>query len=91
MDMCSTCLYAQKVSKTIQVRNVPERLNTALTARAARQGMSLSAFIKRELARIAERPTMEEWLERTRYAKPILARRSPAVVIRELRGSRGAC
>jgi plasmid stability protein len=76
------------MSKMIQVRNVPEQVHRVLKARAARQGMSLSDFIKRELARVAERPTMEEWLERTQQAKPIRARRSSAEVIRELRDSR---
>jgi hypothetical protein len=47
--------------------------------------MSLSDFLKKELARSAERPTMEEWLERTKQAKPIRARSTPARVIRELR------
>ena len=76
------------MSKMIQVRNVPEQVHRVLKARAARQGMSLSDFIKRELARVAERPTTEEWLERTQQAKPIRARRSSAEVIRELRDSR---
>jgi len=46
--------------------------------------MSLSDFIKRELEPVAQRPTMQEWLERTRNAKPIPARTSAARVIREL-------
>jgi plasmid stability protein len=72
----------------IQVRSVPERVHSTLKARAAREGMSLSDFIKRELARSAERPTMQEWLERTGQAKPIPAKRSAAQVIRELRDAR---
>jgi hypothetical protein len=50
--------------------------------------MSLSDFIKRELERVAERPTMHEWLERTRQAKPIPSRRTAAQVIRQLRDQR---
>ena len=72
----------------IQVRDVPEHVHGTLKSRAAREGMSLSDFLKRELARAAERPTIEEWLERTRQEKPIRAKRSPAQVIRELRDSR---
>jgi antitoxin FitA len=59
------------MSKRIQVSDVPERLHGTLKARAAREGMSLSDFIKRELERAAERPTMREWLERTQQTKPI--------------------
>jgi plasmid stability protein len=72
----------------IQVRDVPESVHGALKARAAREGISLSDFIKRELERVAERPTMREWLERTQGAKPIAAKRTPAQVIRELRDER---
>jgi hypothetical protein len=47
--------------------------------------MSLSDFIKKELAHSAGRPTMREWLERTRQAKPIPTKRSAAQVVRALR------
>jgi plasmid stability protein len=76
------------MSKMIQVRDVPESVHGALKARAAREGMSLSDFIKRELERVAERPTMREWLERAQQAKPIPAQRTAAQVIRELRDER---
>ena len=86
--MCCTCLYAQGMSKMIQVRDVPESVHSTLKSRAAREGMSLSDFIKRELERVAERPTMKEWLERTQHAKPIPARPTAARLIRELRDER---
>ena len=72
----------------IQVRDVPEDMHGALKARAAREGMSLSDFIKRELERVVERPSMREWIERTQRVKPIPAKQSAAQVIRELRDSR---
>jgi len=72
----------------IQVRDVPEHVHSTLKSRAASEGMSLSDFLKKELARAAERPTMQEWLERTQKAKPIRAKSSAAQVIRELRDSR---
>ncbi|HTT63325.1 MAG TPA: hypothetical protein VMG35_15830 [Bryobacteraceae bacterium] len=87
-DMWSTRLYAWNMSKMIQVRDVPENLHRTLKSRAAREGMSLSDFIKRELVRVAERPTMQEWLERTGKAKPIPAKTSAARIIRELRDER---
>jgi plasmid stability protein len=75
------------MSKMIQVRDVPERVHRILKARAAREGMSLSDFIKQELEHSAERPTMREWLETTRQAKAIPSKRSAAQIIRELRDS----
>jgi hypothetical protein len=48
--------------------------------------MSLSAYLNKELERMASLPTMREWLERTRRRKPIPVKRSAAEVLRELRG-----
>jgi antitoxin FitA len=72
----------------IQIRDVPESVHGTLKSRAAREGFSLSDFIKRELQRVAERPTIEEWLESTQQAKPIPSKRSAAQVIRGLRDER---
>ena len=83
--MCGTCLYAESMSKMIQVRDVPEQVHRILKARAAREGMSLSEFIKKELERAVERPTMREWLACTEQAKSISTKRSAAQVLRELR------
>jgi antitoxin FitA len=76
------------MSKMIQVRDVPDSVHRVIKSRAAREGMSLSDFIKRELARAVEKPTMQEWLERTRQAKPIASKKSAVEIIRELRDSR---
>jgi plasmid stability protein len=86
--MRCTFLYAQSMSKMIQVRDVPDEVHRTLKARAAREGMSLSDYIKSELERVAGRPSMREWLDLTRQVKPIPAKRSSAQVIRELRDSR---
>jgi hypothetical protein len=56
-----------------------------LKARAAQEGMSLSNFIKRELERIVERPSMREWLEDTREMKPVMSKQSAAQIVRGLR------
>jgi len=72
----------------IQVRDVPDRVHSTLKARAAREGMSLSDYLKGELERTAERPNMREWLEQTGQNKPIRAKRSAAEVVRELRDAR---
>lgn len=76
------------MSKMIQIRDVPDRVHSTLKARAAREGMSLSDLIKRELERAAERPGMREWLERTQQTRPIRAKRTAAQLVRELRDAR---
>lgn len=69
----------------IQVRDVPDHVHGTLKARAAREGMSLSDFIKRELEGVVERPTMREWLARTQQARPISTKRTGAQILRDLR------
>ncbi len=76
------------MSKMIQIRDVPDQVHGTLKARAAREGMSLSDFIKRELRQTVERPSTQEWLDQMRKVKPIPVKRRPAEVIREMRDSR---
>jgi len=76
------------MSKMVQIRDVPDSVHSTLKARAASEGISLSDFIKREIERVAERPSMREWLQRTRQTKAISSKLTAAQVIRELRDSR---
>jgi plasmid stability protein len=76
------------MSKVIQVRGVPDEVHSVLKARAAREGISLSEFIKKELECAAERPTMREWLELSRRAKRIPTKRSAAQAVRASRDAR---
>lgn len=76
------------MSKMIQLRDVPDSLHSLLKSRAALEGVSLSDFLKKELARSAERPTMREWLERTKRNKPLTSGKTSDKIIRDLRDSR---
>ena len=42
----------------IQIRNVPEDVHRTLKARAAREGMSLSEYLLRDVVELASRPTL---------------------------------
>ena len=86
--MCCTYLYAESMAKMIQIRDVPDQMHATLKARAAREGMSLSDFIKRELQRTVDRPTLQEWLDRTRNIKPLVTKRRAVDVIRQMRDAR---
>ena len=86
--MCRTCFYAKNMGKMIQIRNVPDDVHSTLKSRAAREGMSLSDYIKRQLEQVAKLPSMAEWLERTRKRKPISGKLNSAELIRELRDGR---
>ena len=51
--------------KTIQIRDVDDAVYNALATRAAEAGLTVPDLLRREAARIAARPSMEEWLART--------------------------
>lgn len=72
--------------KTIQVRNVPDRLHRKLKSRAATEGLSLSDFVLREMEQLAERPTPRELAERIASRTPVKYKLSPAEILREHRG-----
>ena len=57
--------------KMIQLRNVPDDLHRKLKARAALAGMSLSDYLLTEIARSAERPTIQELQARLRQRHPV--------------------
>jgi antitoxin FitA len=53
------------MSKTLQVRHVPDAVHAELVRRAATAGVSLSEYVLRELERVAARPPVEEVLTRS--------------------------
>jgi antitoxin FitA len=73
------------MGKMIQIRNVPDDLHRTLKARAARLGMSLSDYLLAEVSEIAQRPTLEEMLERLAAREPAWEVESSAAVVRRLR------
>lgn len=52
------------MSKTIQVRDVPDDVHQRLVARAAEQRRSLSELVRAEIIQVAGRPSMAEMLDR---------------------------
>jgi plasmid stability protein len=83
--MLNACDNVTRMTRMIQIRNVPEEIHRALKVRAARLGMSLSDYLLAEVAEIAERPTLEEMLERLRAREPVRGLESSAEVIRRHR------
>jgi len=86
--MCSTCKYANHMSKMIQIRNVPDALHRKVKARAAMAGMSLSDYLLAEIRKSAEVPTLEELEERLRKLPPVAVEIDTAQLVREARESR---
>lgn len=86
--MCYTCEYVIHMSRMIQIRHVPEELHRKLKSRAALAAMSLSDYLRQEVERLAERPSMEEIGMRLRSHRRVRTRVPPAKVVREKRERR---
>jgi plasmid stability protein len=76
------------MSRTIQLRNVPDLLHQRLKTRATLAGMSLSDYLVREIRKIAERPTLDEIKARLLALSSEEPKTSPTLIVREERGRR---
>lgn len=80
------------MARTIQIRDVDDEVYDALARRAAEVGLSVPEYLRRETQRLAARPTLAEWVERTRrrpgHSPGTDA--SPAETLRALDELRGA-
>ena len=72
----------------IQLRNVPDDLHRKLKSRAAEQGLSLSDYILRDVRRLAEQPTMEEFRRKVAKLRPLKLKETPEQTIRAIRDGR---
>ena len=52
------------MGRNIQIRDVPDAVHRVLATRAASAGLSLTAYLRAELIRAAERPPVAEVLAR---------------------------
>jgi len=72
--------------KTIQIRDIDDDVYVALSRRAVEVGLTVPDLLRREAARLASRPTMEEWLARTRRRPSGVTRAQVLEGIEESRG-----
>lgn len=72
--------------KTIQIRDIDDHVYAALSRRAAEAGLTVPDLLRREAARLAARPTVAEWLARTRRRPSEIARADVVEALDELRG-----
>ncbi len=70
------------MTKTLQVRNVPDALHGKLKARAALAGRSLSEYLLGEIRESADRPTIEDLRARLASREPITPSQPPADAVR---------
>jgi antitoxin FitA len=74
--------------KTIQIRDIDDDVYDALARRAAEVGLSVPEFLRKETERLASRPSVGEWLERTRRRPSATRSRQDTLeALDELRGA----
>jgi len=74
------------VPKTIQIRDLDDDVYAGLVRRAGEAGLTVPELLRREAARLAARPTVEEWLARTRRRPSTVTRADVLEALDEWRG-----
>jgi hypothetical protein len=74
------------MSKTVQIRDIPDETYQRLRQQAAEAGMSVPEYLKRTAERLAHRPTVSEWVERTRQRGGPSRESDSIATLDELRG-----
>lgn len=71
---------------TVQIRDLDEEVYAALSKRAAEEGISVPELLRQHAARLAARPSISDWLERTGRRSSEVTRREVHDSLDELRG-----
>ncbi len=72
--------------KTVQIRDIDDAVYAALQRHAAAARTSVPELLRREAARLAARPTVEEWLARTRRRTSTMTSAETLTALDEIRG-----
>ena len=86
MPTCESASYDGRMPKTVQVRDVDDDVYDGLVRHAAAGGVTVPELLRQEMARLANRPTVEEWLARTRRRPSTIERRAIVEALDDLRG-----
>ncbi len=86
MASCAHACHAQRVPKTIQVRDLDDDVYEALRRRAVEAGLTVPELLRREATRLAGRPTVAEWLARTSRRPSGIERAEVLAALDEARG-----
>jgi plasmid stability protein len=79
-------MYPRGMAKTIQIRDLDDDVYQALVRRAAEAGITVPELLRREATRLAARPTVEEWLARTRRRPSAITSADVLAALDEQRG-----
>ncbi|MBV6423193.1 MAG: hypothetical protein NAOJABEB_00983 [Steroidobacteraceae bacterium] len=76
------------MSRMIQIRHVPEEIHRRLKAQASLEGMTLSAYLLREVSKLSERPTASQVRARLAQLSPVKTKTSVVSMLRQERDRR---
>jgi hypothetical protein len=72
--------------KTVQIRDIDDAVYAALSRQAGEAGITVPELLRREASRLASRPSIEEWLARTRRRPSAISRVEVLEALDEVRG-----
>lgn len=72
--------------KTVQVRDIDDVTYATLVRRAAEDGLTVPELLRQQIAVLASRPSMREWVERTRRRRSNVAATDVVAALDESRG-----
>jgi hypothetical protein len=72
--------------KTVQIRDLDDEVYAALVRRAAEEGVSVPELLRSEATRLAARPSVRTWLERTKRRASTVDRMEILAALDEQRG-----
>lgn len=75
-----------RMPKTIQIRDLDDEVYRSLSKRAVEAGLSVPELIRVEITRLASRPSMTEWLDRTRRRSSPVTASDTLAALDEIRG-----
>ncbi len=74
-------MQSDSMSVQITIRDVPNEVRDELAARAALEGKSMQEFLRAELLRLVDKPSMQVWLAQVRQRAEDADRQISAVDI----------
>ena len=72
--------------KTVQVRDIDDEVYASLKRHAAAAGTTVPELLRREATRLAGRPSLEDWLARTRRRTASVTTAQVQEALDEMRG-----
>jgi hypothetical protein len=71
---------------TVEIKDLDDEVYAELVRRAAKAGISVPELLRAKFTRLAARPSMEEWVRRTRRRFSVIGQADVLAALDEQRG-----